>query len=904
MRILSCHIENFGKFHDYSINFSHGVNPLCEENGWGKSTLAAFIQAMFYGFEGERKRSLEENERKRYMPWQGGIFGGQLVFEIQGKVYQISRIFQDKEARDEFELRDVKTNLPSKEYSNRIGEEIFKINKESFQRTVFIGQKECETSATDDINAKIGNLADNSNDLNNFEAANARLTEIINKLNPDRASGSLAKRKEEIAVCERLAAGGEGILDSINQCQQYLHGQEEALQDLKNKMQETKEQQIRVSAMQSALAKKSEWDRLKKNLSTKKEAEEKLRNEFPKDIPALPEIKESILQCREMEKLQERVQLYQISAKEEAELSALETSFGEGAPSAESIQEKLQEAEELRCVSQEYRAEQVSPAELARLKELEPYFSEESENITAIVAKWNQRNTKKAALPSNRAALTALKASMDAKASMESKASGKAKSWNTLKILLLFLGLSFGVTGIVLAAAVSLKVGLPLLAAGVILAVCGLVFGQGETKSKETEFSEQAPQSMQSPEIESLQQTIEEDAEFIERTDAETAYYLAAHGKVFDEYTVSALLQEITAEAVEYFALKKKFQRAEESKKAENLDGLRQSLEAFLGTYGMESTEPKFVDSLYELKTKAEKYDILREKQANFREAQNEYAQIEQSVMAFLEKYGYVSEGYKSTTYQPDKTLSMQISDIRDLADRYQNAANALTDAGEELAQFEENNDIALLSEMQAGEDLPGPEELSHRMQQLTEETEKVQNIIREYNSRLENLQREYDEWEETCIRLDELKALQAEEQQRHWHILQARLKLSMAKEAMTAKYADPILQGFQKYYKMIAQSAADHFHVDAHGVITAEEYGKQRDTVVFSAGYRDLIGVCLRIALVDAMYQEEAPVLIMDDPFANLDDKKVAACKDFLEMLTEKYQILYFTCSYSRNLG
>lgn len=909
MRILSCHIENFGKFHDYSINFSHGVNPVCEENGWGKSTLAAFIQAMFYGFEGERKRSLEENERKRYMPWQGGVFGGQLVFEIQGKVYQISRIFQDKEARDEFELRDVKTNLPSKEYSSRIGEEIFKINKESFQRTVFIGQKECETSATDDINAKIGNLADNSNDLNNFEAANARLTEIINKLNPDRASGSLAKRREEIAVCERLAAGGEGISDSINQCQQYLHGQEEALQDLKNKMQETKEQQTRVSAMQSALAKKSEWDRLKKNLSAKKEAEEKLRNEFPKDIPALPEIKESILQCREMEKLQERMQLYQISAKEAAELSALETSFEEGAPSAESIQEKLQEAEELRCVSQEYRAEQVSPAELARLKELEPYFSEESENITAIVAKWNQRNTRKAF--------------MDAKASMESEASGKAKSRNTLKILLLLLGLLLGVTGIALAAAVSLKVGLPLLAAGVILAVCGLVFGQGRTKSKETEFSEQAPQSMQSSEIESLQQTIAEDAEFIERIDAETADYLAAHGKIFDEYTVSALLQEITAEAVEYFALKKKFQRAEESKKAENLEGLRQSLDAFLETYGMESAELKLVDSLYELKTKAERYDILREKQANFRRAQDEYAQIEQSVMAFLEKYGYVSEGYKSANhestdhgltdnhfingstmaYQSDEGFSAQMNNIRDLTDSYQNAANALTDAGEELAQFEENNDIALLSEMQTQEELPGPEELSHRMQQLTEETEKVQNIIREYNSRLENLRREYDEWEETCIKLDELKALQAKEQHRHWHILQARLKLSMAKEAMTAKYADPILQGFQKYYKMIAQSAADHFHVDAHGVITAEEYGKQRDTVVFSAGYRDLIGVCLRIALADAMYQEEAPVLIMDDPFANLDDKKVAACKDFLETLTEKYQILYFTCSHSRNL-
>jgi len=126
----------------------------------------------------------------------GGIFGGQLVFEIQGKQYQISRIFHDKDANDEFELRDVKTNLPSKDYGRKIGEEIFKINRESFMRTVFIGQSGCETSPTDDINAKIGNLADNSNDLNNFDAADKRLKEIINGLNPERVTGSLSKRKD------------------------------------------------------------------------------------------------------------------------------------------------------------------------------------------------------------------------------------------------------------------------------------------------------------------------------------------------------------------------------------------------------------------------------------------------------------------------------------------------------------------------------------------------------------------------------------------------------------------------------------------------------------------------------------------------------------------------------------
>ena len=73
MKLISCHIENFGKIHDYSIDFNDGVNKMCEENGWGKSTLAAFIQAMFYGFEGDNKRSIEGNERKKYKPWKKGI---------------------------------------------------------------------------------------------------------------------------------------------------------------------------------------------------------------------------------------------------------------------------------------------------------------------------------------------------------------------------------------------------------------------------------------------------------------------------------------------------------------------------------------------------------------------------------------------------------------------------------------------------------------------------------------------------------------------------------------------------------------------------------------------------------------------------------------------------------------
>ena len=71
-----------------------------------------------------------------------------------------------------------------------------------------------------------------------------------------------------------------------------------------------------------------------------------------------------------------------------------------------------------------------------------------------------------------------------------------------------------------------------------------------------------------------------------------------------------------------------------------------------------------------------------------------------------------------------------------------------------------------------------------------------------------------------------------------------------------------------------------------------------------FSTGYRDLAGVCLRIALADAMYPDPAadlPPLILDDPFTSLDDDKMAGAMRLLEEAAQCYQILYFTCSRSR---
>ena len=69
MKLINCNVENFGTLQNYKINFNEGLTVLHEQNGFGKSTLAVFITSMCYGLPVVTKRSLDENDRKKYTPW-------------------------------------------------------------------------------------------------------------------------------------------------------------------------------------------------------------------------------------------------------------------------------------------------------------------------------------------------------------------------------------------------------------------------------------------------------------------------------------------------------------------------------------------------------------------------------------------------------------------------------------------------------------------------------------------------------------------------------------------------------------------------------------------------------------------------------------------------------------------
>ncbi len=871
MKFISCHIENFGKLSDFSFEFSEGTNVICEKNGWGKSTFAAFIRAMFYGLEGGRKRNHLENERKKYKPWQGGVFGGWLIFQIQGKQYQISRIFHDKDLNDEFELRDVKTNLVSRDYSKNIGEEIFQIDRESFLRTVFIGQSECETSSTDDINAKIGNPAGDANDLNHFDAAYARLTETVNALTPSRASGALAKRREEIAYCERIFKEGENLPENMEIYQGRVRAQEEAYNALKAELLERGKVQEEFSKHQSAFAMKSEWMRLENMAEEKREEQEAIKRRFPGKIPSLSQVKAQIDLCGELGKAYERMSLYRMGKEEKQKLFFLEKIFGDGTPGAEELEGKKKEALELLRLKREYDAKQMSEQERERLFALAPGFLDETKDASFLAANWAQRNHKKAAMPSNEAAMEAFAA--------QKKQGVPSKGY----MAFLVMGILLVAAGIV-AGVYSLVAGMVAAVIGVGMVLAGILKKKGGTSG----FREE------NPEIEKLRCIIRQDTAFIAQTDAEVAAYLKAHGRGFEagnEHAVALALQEIAMEHAEYQALRKKAQSAKADAGAGQIYQYQESIGAFLSRYGADAPQENYMEELYALRERAVSYAALADKWERFQKAEEDYEQIRGGIAAFYKEYGFA----------PEQNISMQLNEIRDAVDDYEDAVRACERADDELMQFEQENDIFSGLKADGEENLPSLEQIHERILALNEEMERVQTERAEDVKTLEDLRIRYDEWEENRVKLEQLRQAQEMQQKKYELVAKAREKLGQAKEAMTAKYAAPILAAFGKYYEMIAGTSAKNFHVDANTQVTVEEYGKQREAEMLSRGWRDLAGICLRVAFVDAMYPQEAPVLVMDDPFTNLDDEKIAAGKRFLAETAKKYQIVYFTCSAAR---
>lgn len=377
MRLISCYIENFGGLSKSTFKFNEGITEIQEQNGFGKTTLAEFIRAMFYGFPRATK-SIEKNRRKKYAPWQGGKYGGNLVFEYKGVIYRIERTFDPvRTTADKFALYDMSTHNQCSTFSSNIGEELFQLDSESFERSTYFPQlHDTSPLSTGSIQTKLTDLVHDTGDVNNFEKALKALREKRTSFIPLKGqSGLVADAQAKIAVLETNICDAKSLYPELEHLKEDLVDKKQSL-SAKLGAQEAIQEKVRTASETAGQASiKEQLTRLERELAEADEKVGRLSKKYSAGVPAMDE-------ARSLLSVYDDIAPYlgvpeSHSAYEEAMdwLRVNEQRFPNGAPSDDKISEYQSKLQDYAVKSDLLSTLHLSADEAEKLASLQMLFA-------------------------------------------------------------------------------------------------------------------------------------------------------------------------------------------------------------------------------------------------------------------------------------------------------------------------------------------------------------------------------------------------------------------------------------------------------------------------------------------------------------------------------------------------
>ena len=307
MKIINCYVENFGKITKQKFDFKDGFNCIVSENGSGKTTLAAFIKAMFYGLSDTKKTSLDENDRKHYLPWQGGACGGHLTFSAGPKTYRIERSFATKAADDTYTLYDVTTGKVCYDYLNP-GEELFGIDADGFERTVFLSERSRAPGANNStVSARLANLVGCDGDIGDIDETLKNIEERRKFYYKKGGGGEIFDTKTRIADINRR-------LEALEETESALEREYKKLGEISEEIKKTRaEASILHKQREQATLRAAEADfekrykEMQQLLTQNVKRREEITEFFGGRIPSFEEIDEASRKHAEAEILKKEL---------------------------------------------------------------------------------------------------------------------------------------------------------------------------------------------------------------------------------------------------------------------------------------------------------------------------------------------------------------------------------------------------------------------------------------------------------------------------------------------------------------------------------------------------------------------------------------------------------------------
>lgn len=143
MEIQEINIDGFGKFHKYNAKTSDTINVFWGKNEAGKTTIRKFMISMLFGLEKARGAAAKNDDFTRYIPINGGNFGGSVTIKKGKTSYRIMRRFRQGQPMLRMFYADTmeEIELPEPTLYNIL----FESDKIAFENTVSMTQNDIRT---------------------------------------------------------------------------------------------------------------------------------------------------------------------------------------------------------------------------------------------------------------------------------------------------------------------------------------------------------------------------------------------------------------------------------------------------------------------------------------------------------------------------------------------------------------------------------------------------------------------------------------------------------------------------------------------------------------------------------------------------------------------------------------
>lgn len=809
MKLINCYIENFGMLKEFSCKFDKGLNCIFSDNGTGKTTLTVFIKAMLYGMPETRKALLSENDRKKYLPWQGGRYGGALTLDIGRKRYTIERTFGQKASEDSFTLIDRDTGAVSKDYSENIGEEIFGIDRDGFERTVFLSEKNLSgKNENKSISAKLSDLVGADGDVGGFDAAIALLEDRRRYYYKKGGSGEISNVKTRLTECELAINGLAAKREGAKAQEEAIAQKNERLNEAILTNQAIKADLKKIDDDKHKLETEKTYNGMLASLEKSREELRRTEKFFERGIPTGAQVDAARDKWLEGRRLRDGARS-QVSDPKYGELSE----FFKNGTSYDEITSASKTADRLTFLADEKAAIKENRDEYStQIKLMFPNRTPERDEVLE-----NYEKSKKRTSP----LFTALAA----------------------------LGCCLILGGVLMGALVHPAL-YALCAIGGGLLIVGFAKKGGGVGHKEA--------------LAFADEIRKEDGTLTER--------LTSILKDLDRYEVlcekradrlSDIEDEERGLLISIYDFLGKFPRVDAPTPMQSIAAIKERFDAYYPMYlTRESSEKNRIESL-------KKGEMLMKEAADF-----------------LSQY-------------PVEPGSDPFEQIRQMIINYNFAGASVHRMESECEDFKLRHGITDREIRTSGE---SESELHSR---LTENEDYINALRKD----IALAQRQYDEDMAECERIDELCARRdelegtLENYKRNLSIIQkTSALLSEACDLMTARYIGKTKESFEKYVSLMSADTGE-FSVDTSFTLTKTDRGATRQEESYSRGTRDLYALAMRLALVDSLYGQELPFVILDDPFTAFDGGNLARAKDLVKRLSQDRQIIYFTCSKERTL-